>query len=185
MSGAENSSFAYRTEDHPAPGELVRVQGFLNTWSDELDIEDFPTPRATEKWLRAAGLWNGSKPLSRDDHRRILEFRDLIRRCVVNHDKPEELTAALADTTFSLDFRADTPTLEPESRSACGRVLGRLCAIIYSSMIDGTWLRLKCCALPSCRWTYYDSSRSRTKKWCSMQTCGSRHKAREYYKRHR
>ncbi|MEO0997489.1 MAG: CGNR zinc finger domain-containing protein [Pseudomonadota bacterium] len=185
MGDKESSSFAYRTEDNPAPGELVRVQGFLNTWSDELGIEDFPTPRATEKWLRAAGLWEGSKPMNRDDHRRVLEFRDLVRRCVANRDEFGEMTRAVAHTTFSLDFRGNVPALKPETRSACDRALGQLSAIIYTSMIDGTWSRFKCCALPSCRWAYYDSTRSRTKKWCSMQTCGSRHKAREYYKRHR
>ncbi|NED85746.1 hypothetical protein G3I76_37390 [Streptomyces sp. SID11233] len=36
--------------------------------------------------------------------------------------------------------------------------------------------RLALCASPSCRAAFFDTSRSRTRKWCDMNTCGNRQK---------
>lgn len=175
----------YRTEGNPAPGELVRVHGFLNTWSEELGIEDFATPEAMERWLRAASLWVGSKHITMQNFQRILHARHVIRQVVLHPDQLSELENLQSPLTYRMEFiKIEMPTLAP-SGHGYEFVLGRLMSIIYNSMIDGTWSRFKCCALESCGWAYYDSTRSRTKRWCSMRTCGSRHKAREYYKRNR
>ncbi|HKK87809.1 MAG TPA: CGNR zinc finger domain-containing protein, partial [Saprospiraceae bacterium] len=36
---------------------------------------------------------------------------------------------------------------------------------------------------PSCKWVFYDTTRNRSRKWCDMEDCGSRHKALRYYHR--
>jgi predicted RNA-binding Zn ribbon-like protein len=36
---------------------------------------------------------------------------------------------------------------------------------------------------PSCNWIFYDTTRNRSRKWCDMKDCGSRHKALRYYHR--
>jgi predicted RNA-binding Zn ribbon-like protein len=41
------------------------------------------------------------------------------------------------------------------------------------------------CAAPDCAWLFLDTSRNRSRQWCSMQTCGNRAKARRYYERRR
>ena len=163
MSDPDKCSIIYRTEGNPAPGELLRVHGFLNTWSNELGIEDFSTPRDTEKWLRAAGLWNGIKRLNQNNYQRVLGYRDLIRRCVLNRDQMAELGQAVAHITFNLNFQDKRIVLIPKTKTECDNVLGQLSATIYNSIVDGTWARFKCCALPSCGWAYYDTTRSRTK----------------------
>lgn len=43
--------------------------------------------------------------------------------------------------------------------------------------------RLKDC--PACGWFFLDTSKNRSRRWCSMTTCGSIMKARSYYRRHR
>lgn len=43
--------------------------------------------------------------------------------------------------------------------------------------------RLKAC--PACGWFFLDTSKNRSRRWCSMTTCGSIMKARSYYRRHR
>ena len=45
----------------------------------------------------------------------------------------------------------------------------------------GTFGRLKSC--DHCRWVFYDTSKSRTGRWCSMQACGGREKAKAYRRR--
>jgi predicted RNA-binding Zn ribbon-like protein len=46
-----------------------------------------------------------------------------------------------------------------------------------------TWSRLKACRDDTCKWAFYDHSKNRSGHWCSMEVCGSRHKARQYRER--
>ena len=47
-----------------------------------------------------------------------------------------------------------------------------------SLLVQGPLARVKAC--PTCGWFFLDSSRNGTRRWCSMQYCGSRAKARTY-----
>jgi predicted RNA-binding Zn ribbon-like protein len=38
---------------------------------------------------------------------------------------------------------------------------------------------------PGCGWLFLDRSRNGSRRWCDMQTCGSRDKMRRYYRTHR
>jgi predicted RNA-binding Zn ribbon-like protein len=52
--------------------------------------------------------------------------------------------------------------------------------LLVSAEID----RIRICADPSCGWLFLDSSRNRSRRWCSMEGCGNRAKARRFYQRH-
>jgi predicted RNA-binding Zn ribbon-like protein len=39
------------------------------------------------------------------------------------------------------------------------------------------------CAREGCDWLFVDSSKNQSRRWCSMKQCGSRVKARRYYRR--
>src|SRR5438270_5320885 len=39
------------------------------------------------------------------------------------------------------------------------------------------------CAAGDCTWLFLDRSRNRTRRWCSMATCGNRAKAQRHYRR--
>jgi predicted RNA-binding Zn ribbon-like protein len=43
--------------------------------------------------------------------------------------------------------------------------------------------QLRECAGSSCTWLFLDCSRNRSRRWCSMETCGNRAKARRHYHR--
>lgn len=43
--------------------------------------------------------------------------------------------------------------------------------------------RVRQCARKGCDWLFVDTSKNRTRRWCSMAMCGSRVKARRYYRR--
>lgn len=45
--------------------------------------------------------------------------------------------------------------------------------------------RLRTCANPRCRWLFLDTSKSGTRRWCSMAVCGNRHKVRRFRRRRR
>jgi len=44
--------------------------------------------------------------------------------------------------------------------------------------------RLRSCANPSCGLFFYDTSRTHKRRWCSMATCGNRHKVAAFGRRH-
>lgn len=43
--------------------------------------------------------------------------------------------------------------------------------------------RLRECRGTECQWLFLDTTRNRSRQWCSMQTCGNRQKARRHYQR--
>jgi predicted RNA-binding Zn ribbon-like protein len=45
--------------------------------------------------------------------------------------------------------------------------------------------RLRECANHRCLWLFLDDSKNRTRRWCSMQSCGNRAKAHRHYLRSR
>jgi predicted RNA-binding Zn ribbon-like protein len=45
--------------------------------------------------------------------------------------------------------------------------------------------RVRECGDAECGWLFLDTSRNRSRRWCSMEGCGNRNKARRFYQRHR
>jgi predicted RNA-binding Zn ribbon-like protein len=45
--------------------------------------------------------------------------------------------------------------------------------------------RLALCASPTCQAAFFDISRSRTRRWCEMNTCGNRQKKARFKAHHR
>jgi predicted RNA-binding Zn ribbon-like protein len=43
--------------------------------------------------------------------------------------------------------------------------------------------RVRQCGDEECGWFFLDTSRNRTRRWCSMKACGNRNKARRFYRR--
>ena len=53
-------------------------------------------------------------------------------------------------------------------------------------LTEGDLARVKQCpGADDCGWLFYDTSRNGTRRWCSMEGCGSRMKMRRHYARHR
>jgi predicted RNA-binding Zn ribbon-like protein len=43
--------------------------------------------------------------------------------------------------------------------------------------------RVRECGGDECNWLFVDTSKNRSRQWCSMQSCGNRHKARRHYQK--
>jgi len=52
-------------------------------------------------------------------------------------------------------------------------------------LVSGQAARVRSCGDRRCAWLFLDTSRSRHRRWCSMEGCGNRAKARRHYKKHR
>ena len=94
--------------------------------------------------------------------------------------RPAERAASRA--SLRATFVDCAPRLTPAAKGTDAG-LARLLAIVARSGADGSWDRLKACAGPDCRWAFYDKSRNRSGRWCSMATCGNLHKTRAFRER--
>jgi predicted RNA-binding Zn ribbon-like protein len=50
-------------------------------------------------------------------------------------------------------------------------------------MLSDEVSRVRACAAQACRWLFLDTSRNHTRRWCQMQVCGNRMKARRFQAR--
>jgi predicted RNA-binding Zn ribbon-like protein len=118
------------------------------------------------------------------DLTRALELREAFRALLRTGRTAQatavfEGAAAAARLTVELD-PGGSPRLTPQAGGIDG-LRGRLVAVAYAAMLDGSWERLKTCR--NCRWAFFDESKNRSARWCSMELCGNRLKTRAYRKR--
>ncbi len=55
--------------------------------------------------------------------------------------------------------------------------LANLSQQIVREIVGGRPERLRACASETCRWVFYDDSRTGRRRWCDMSSCGNRAKA--------
>jgi predicted RNA-binding Zn ribbon-like protein len=71
---------------------------------------------------------------------------------------------------------------------ACEGGLDWLLAAIARSaaelVAEGPGAALRVCSNPSCGLFFYDTSRTHRRRWCSMSSCGNRHKVAAFSRRH-
>ena len=94
------------------------------------------------------------------------------------------LRGAIDRLGFTVQATADA-SLEVASTSPAGRALAPLVGTLMAAQADDSWARVKACARDSCRWLFYDTTRNHSRTWCTSTTCGSREKAKRYYRRQR
>ena len=175
-----------------APTPLDVLQRFVNSVSFERGEEELSSPDALRGWLADRGLMGPGDPVTEGDLSRALDVREGLRALLfANNGHPldaaavERLDRAASRAAVRLRFEDDgTPTLEPDATGLDGAI-AQLMAAVAEASVEGSWERLKACPEDSCRWAFYDRSKNRSAKWCSMQTCGNMAKARAYRARHR
>jgi predicted RNA-binding Zn ribbon-like protein len=180
----------------PAPGELALVQAFINTHYDleyEHGAELLGAPGALQRWLRRHRLLDPhGDPLGLGELHRALAVRELLRELAQRNGRSRsprfplaELDSLAEGAAVEVRFTHAGPRFVAPRDSGFDGTLGRLFAITASSLIDGTWQRLKVCPGHDCGWAFYDYSRNLSGRWCSMAVCGGRAKARAHYRRNR
>lgn len=69
-----------------------------------------------------------------------------------------------------------------------GPIAALLAPLAWSAadlLTGGQRLRVRRCADADCGWLFLDTSRAGSRRWCSMETCGNRAKARRHHARQR
>ncbi|SDR00412.1 CGNR zinc finger domain-containing protein [Thermostaphylospora chromogena] len=174
--------------------ELVR--DFVNTYDVEDDADELSSPAELTLWLRERGLAGPGDRADEDDLVLAVHLREELRAALRhNHDRiPANLSSGgeqtpymegptLSATLEALPLRLAITGEGPELKPAVGGARGGLAAIAAAVMgahADGMWRRLKVCAESTCQWAFIDSSKNRSRAWCSMRVCGNRTKTRAY-----
>jgi predicted RNA-binding Zn ribbon-like protein len=63
--------------------------------------------------------------------------------------------------------------------------LARLAEPLVIELTSGQPERIRLCASDTCKWIFYDASRTSRRRWCDMATCGNRAKAARHRARAR
>ncbi len=181
---------ADRVGDKPAPGRLRAVQAFINThnFSGREDLHD---PNSLRDWLVGRGLLAPGVALSDADVAQAHRVRDALSRLVVarqseetDADAVETLNRAARSAQMSVSFdnrgRGQVQPLAP----AVDGALGKLIAVVFESMHDGSWERLKICRDDGCSFAFFDRSKNHSGTWCDIAVCGNVAKARTFRIRH-
>jgi len=172
--------------DKHAPGDLFLVQRFVNSVEFDVPQDELSTPEALRGWFAERDLMRPDEPVTEGDLRRALDVREGLRALLFANngddvDEPalERLNRAAGRACLVLRADGGSPRLESEAVGVDG-ALAQVLSRVSTAVADGTWERLKACALDDCRWAFYDHSKNRSGKWCSMETCGNVHKARRH-----
>ncbi len=174
------------------PPALETIRSFINTGDLDTGEEHLADPAALTAWLAEHGLATPGAVPTAAELRRAVQLREALR-ALAAHNAGEPASAEALETVeqqrrrsrLGVVFGADGSAPIVPDAAGIDAALGELLAIVATAMHDGTWPRLKACADPTCRWAFYDSSRSHRRAWCSMEVCGNRNKVRAYRQRQR
>jgi predicted RNA-binding Zn ribbon-like protein len=145
-------------------------------------------PEDLRRWLLESTLSRSPVAVTEDDLAATRRLRDGLRAALLAGD----LHAIAALTTDWLGeapgrLCVDLDTLS--TRFAPDRLTCR--CVLVPAVLDALELardlpgRVRECAAEPCDLLYLDTSRNRSRRWCSMERCGARSKAAAYYWRRR
>ncbi|WP_067690507.1 CGNR zinc finger domain-containing protein [Nocardia jejuensis] len=146
-------------------------------------IERIPTPQRLVDWLTVSGLAVNSCTTAQLALAR--ELRESIHAAATATALHEALPtpAVRVINDRSLQGRA-AAVLTPEgtrrwhlnSATEVADALGVIAADAISIIAGERDGRMALCASPTCQAAFFDTSQSRTRRWCDMNTCGNRQK---------
>jgi predicted RNA-binding Zn ribbon-like protein len=156
-------------------GGVVLLADFLNTLDIDGGTDALADPASAAAWLAEQG-----RPAAVDES--DLALARAVRAALRGQlgDPP----APMPEVPVRVVLTEDGPRLAGGGtplQTVIGTALGEAVAL----QATGEWSRVKACALDSCRWVFFDESRNRSGRWCSMQGCGNKAKTAAYRARHR
>jgi CGNR zinc finger protein/putative stress-induced transcription regulator len=183
------------------------LRDYVNTCDIQCGMEEFGAPAELGAWLAEHGLIPPGTRADETSLEAALALREGLRAAMLSHQEPggvggravsdladggvggrvdggvdDDLDRLLAGLPLRLSLAG--PELVPVHDGVRGG-LARVAAAVMACAADGSWPRLKVCRVTDCRWAFLDTSKNRSRTWCSMRMCGNRTKTRAYRARQR
>ena len=173
----------------PSPSARL-IRDFINTAEPQLGTDQLTSSTASE-CLQRLGVVAGDAQLRATDLALLIGVREGLRAVLLGHAGHEtrasvltELDELLSGVPLTVRLGSGEASLRAvEDRAVHQAVAGVLSAVIATPPEE--WVRLKSCARDSCRWAFFDASRNRSGRWCSMAGCGNIVKMRRAYRTRR
>lgn len=145
-------------------------------------VERIPVPSRLVDWLAVNGLKVDSCTGSQLDHARELRESIHAAATAAGNQDPVPSSAVQVINDFSTGGQASailTSQCDREWRLRSTSVedaLSVIAADAISILAGERSGRFALCGSPTCRAAFFDTSRSGTRRWCEMNTCGNREK---------
>ena len=180
---------APETADTRASDDIELVSSFVNTLEKNVtrpSEEALDSPEALRSWMNEHGIPAGNE-LGPDDLERAIEFREAMRLLLLSNNGTDldagvlrRLRSAADAGLIRVEIEDDGEAYPRPAEAGVSALIARLLAAVADIQCAGTWERVKACAADDCQWAFYDTSRNRSRTWCSMEVCGNRAKTRAY-----
>ncbi|SFS31958.1 CGNR zinc finger domain-containing protein [Saccharopolyspora flava] len=167
--------------------------GFTATLTERAGdpVERIPTPQRLLDWLALHGL--AADSCTSAQLNRARELREAIHAAATAAATGDPLpTPALQMINDASVQGRSAAVLTPEGErrwqlgaSSVEDALSVIAADAVDIIAGERAGRLALCASPTCRAAFFDTSQSRTRKWCDMNTCGNRQKKARFHANHR
>jgi predicted RNA-binding Zn ribbon-like protein len=163
------------------PLELLRSYRDLADWTAKVGLVDAQTARSLRRFAAA-------DVLARAIALREAAYEVLVAVAVEHAPPPEEalaiVNAEIADAGRGvLAFDGEAFTFEPPPQDALLPL--HLVARALADLLTSPRLQRvgRCEGVGDCGWLFLDTTKNKSRRWCSMEACGSRVKMRRYYER--
>ncbi|MBX2801878.1 MAG: CGNR zinc finger domain-containing protein [Myxococcales bacterium] len=162
--------------ERPLTGEPLPLDLLNTTWNGSAGLVDF---LASGDGVRAFSLQHGV--IVDTDVSAVTaslrQARQAIRTLLTDR-ADADLTSVrrlLQSARVSADAQGITLHAEPEAHLLAVRAVHEAVELLHDKAE-----RVRSCAHPSCVLWFLDTTRSGTRRWCSMATCGNRTKAKRF-----
>ncbi|MFD7242118.1 CGNR zinc finger domain-containing protein [Streptomyces massasporeus] len=151
-------------------------------------VERIPVPRRLVDWLAVSGLAVESCTTAQLELAR--ELRESIHAVLTAAASQEDLPAAAVQVINDRSAQGRAAAVltseghrqwRLSSASCVEDALGVIAADAISIVAGERDGKLALCASPTCRAAFFDTSQSRSRKWCEMNTCGNRQKKARFH----
>lgn len=172
-----------------AAGEAELLVAFVNTRDLEEETDAIADPERLAGWIAEQSGEYVEIP-DAEGHARVLALRESLRALLRANNGVEAaagelqpLREAAERSRYRTALSSDgSLTLAPARADLTG-FEARLLLALERLQSHGAWPRLKACTDERCQWAFFDSTRNRSRTWCSMEECGNREKTRRYRSR--
>lgn len=178
------------SEKNSLEPEIELLVSFVNTRDVEAGFDRLDDPAQLREWV-AEKTGEHLPELNDADAARVRSLRESLRALMRTNNNGEEgdadellpLREAAERSRYRITVAADGSLDLGPARSDLSGFEARILLAVEHMQWHHAWPRLKACPDEGCQWAFYDSTRNRSRTWCSMEVCGNRDKTRRYRQR--
>lgn len=166
--------------------EADLLVAFVNTRDLEEGTDEVGDPEGLRGWVEERTGEYLPAP-DAEAHARVLALRESLRALLRANNGGEAgerdlapLREAAERSRYRTAFGAGGRLELAPARADLGGFEARLLLAVERLQSQAAWSRLKACTDEDCQWAFFDTTRNRSRTWCSMEECGNKEKTRRY-----